>query len=224
MAAAAAADVRNRYELRMTTEHIEREVPFMTKCPMRAVASDAMACVAALVLTRARAAGHGPPPPADRRLLLRSQSGGHVSGCGLHQQARRCRHRPSSIPNLFICSKFSVAVYPMHPSSSPPLSTAAPAGKKVYIHCKAGRGRSASLACCYLIASGERARAAADRSLCPSCAGRCACTRRMTHGAGKMTAEEARDFLIEKRPQVNAVAAHACRKPYAPCHMCCACV
>ena len=29
------------------------------------------------------------------------------------------------------------------------------AGKKVYVHCKAGRGRSACLVCCYLIVSGE---------------------------------------------------------------------
>ena len=70
--------------------------------------------------------------------------------------------RPS--PNLFICSQFSVVVYPL--KAPTPHSTAAPAGKKVYIHCKAGRGRSASLACCYLIASGEHARAAADLSRC----------------------------------------------------------
>jgi atypical dual specificity phosphatase len=46
-------------------------------------------------------------------------------------------------------------------------------GGSVYVHCKAGRARSATIALCYLVADKH------------------------------MTAEEAQQYLLEKRPHIN---------------------
>lgn len=164
MVVAAAADVHNRYELRMTTEHIEREVPFVTRCSMRSIASNAMACVSTLVLTRTRGRAWTistcPPWTSSALLKWRPCFGAWTTSASTSLQA------PTPVPPQTCLFVRNFQLLFTRRKRPPPHSTAAPAGKKVYIHCKAGRGRSASLACCYLIASGEHARAAADLSRC----------------------------------------------------------
>ena len=134
------------YELRMTTEHIEREVD----APVVVVI---IVFLGVTVLKQGMDHLHLPTvdfffaPKVEPMFRGVDYISKHVAAGG--PLASHARSRAVTSPSLSPHAMPLTATQSFDPEPHMP-----PAAKKVYVHCKAGRGRSACLVCCYLIASG----------------------------------------------------------------------